>query len=634
MFRRKAIQQSEKHGLKFTAFVIAGILAIGCQKSAEQVDVLIVGGGASGVTAGIQAARMDANALIVEETTWLGGMLTAAGVSAIDGNHSLPAGLWGEFRDSLRLHYGGAEALKTGWVSNTQFEPSVGNRILHAMTANEPNLSVWKESKVDTIIRQENGWKVVIRTPQGLKTVDCKVLIDATELGDVAKECGVGYDIGMESRYATGEEIAPEKANNIIQDLTFVAILKDYGEDRTIPRPEGYDSTRFACSCANDLCVSPPVTPERLWSPNMMLSYGKLPNGKFMINWPFEGNDYYVNLVEMTPQEREEVLKVAKNHTLQFVYYIQKELGMNYLSLADDEYPTTDLLPFIPYHRESRRIHGEVRFDLNDVKDPYSQQDALYRTCIAVGDYPVDHHHKAYKGNEELPDLYFYPIPSYGLPAGCLIPKGVDDLIVAEKSVSVSNLINGTTRLQPVVLQIGQAAGVMAALSVKQNKEIRDLSLRDIQNEILDAGGYLLPYLDREKTDPAFRALQRIGSVGILRGFGRNVQWRNQTWLKADTLLTGTDLIGLKDVYPAISFDLKPEPVKTSELVALISQIAESEKMDGDVSARIKEAAIKHNLDLQPEKPILRGETALLIDEVLDPFNHKPVDMQGRFITP
>ena len=103
-------------------------------------DVLIIGGGASGVTSGIQSARMGANTLILEESTWLGGMLTSAGVSAVDGNYRLPAGLWGEFKNRLSDYYGGLDSLKTGWVSNVLFEPSVGNKILHEMVAAENNL--------------------------------------------------------------------------------------------------------------------------------------------------------------------------------------------------------------------------------------------------------------------------------------------------------------------------------------------------------------------------------------------------------------------------------------------------------------------------------------------------------------
>ena len=57
-------------------------------------DVLVIGGGASGVAAGIQSARMGAQTIIAEETPWLGGMLSAAGVSATDGNHMLPSALW------------------------------------------------------------------------------------------------------------------------------------------------------------------------------------------------------------------------------------------------------------------------------------------------------------------------------------------------------------------------------------------------------------------------------------------------------------------------------------------------------------------------------------------------------------
>ena len=53
-------------------------------------DILIIGGGASGISAGIQSSRLGAKTVIIEESSWLGGMLTAAGVSAIDGNDKLP----------------------------------------------------------------------------------------------------------------------------------------------------------------------------------------------------------------------------------------------------------------------------------------------------------------------------------------------------------------------------------------------------------------------------------------------------------------------------------------------------------------------------------------------------------------
>jgi hypothetical protein len=138
-------------------------------------------------------------------------MLTSAGVSATDGNYRLRGGMWGELRDSLELHYGGAEALKTGWVSNILFEPSVGARIFRNIAEGEEHLSVKFNTEPTTIKRTSKGWKIGLRGEGGRQRVECKVLIDGTELGDVAARLGVSYDKGMESRHDTGEDIAPEE---------------------------------------------------------------------------------------------------------------------------------------------------------------------------------------------------------------------------------------------------------------------------------------------------------------------------------------------------------------------------------------------------------------------------------------
>lgn len=607
----------------------------GALPASTNVDVLIVGGGASGVSSGIQASRMGANTLIIEETSWLGGMLTSAGVSAIDGNYRLPAGIWGEFKQRLTDYYGGVDSLKTGWVSSVLFEPSVGNKILHEMVGAEKNLNVWKHSRLKEVKRWKEGWRAkVIVDGKSIETVYAKILIDATELGDVAKACGVKYDIGMESRQLTHEDIAPENANNIIQDLTYVATLKEYGRDVTIARPQGYNPKEFACACANPQCITPKEA-DRIWSKDKMISYGKLPNGKYMINWPIEGNDYYLNLIEMSPEERRKALEYAKHHTLCFLYFIQHELGYNTLGLADDEYPTADKLPFIPYHRESRRIHGAVRFTLNHITHPYEQNEKLYRTCIAVGDYPVDHHHTRYHGYEELPNLYFHPIPSYGLPLGTIIPENTDGLIVAEKSISVSNIVNGSTRLQPVVLQIGQAAGALAALAVRNRQKISEVAVRDVQNAILHAKGYLLPYLDVPATDPKFASYQRIGSTGILKGVGKNAGWSNQTWLRADTILLASELDGLSDIYPIAKKWLKndsKEAMNMGEVLQLINQIAQSEGIDIPEPTMEKVRQSCGLNDFNPQRAITRGEAAVLIDRLLDPFNRKQVTVKGDFI--
>lgn len=587
-------------------------------QGAVKVDVLIIGGGASGTTAAISAAREGVSVSLVEEGPWLGGMLTSAGVSAIDGNYRLRAGLFGTFCDSLAAHYGGYDKLRTGWVSNILFEPSVGQYILRKMLVSNPNISLSLDTKAIAFKKLENGWKVtVIKDGKKINYV-AKVLIDATELGDVAAACGVKYDIGMDSRSVTGENIAPANANGIIQDLTYVAILKDYGPDadKVIDKPFGYDPTLY------EGCL------KGMKDKETMLSYGKLPNGKYMINWPTNGNDYYADLIESTPSERLKKLAEAKAVTLGFVYYIQTELGCRNLGLADDEFPTSDRLALIPYHRESRRIHGMIRFTMDYVFKPFDQELKLYRTGIAVGDYPVDHHHGRYREYGNLPDLHFYPIPSFNLPLGCLIPKGVSNLIVAEKSISVSNLINGATRLQPVVMQIGEAAGILAGLSIIEGKDVDMIGVRQVQQAILANKGYIIPYLDLPVSDPHFKSLQRIGSTGILKGTGKPSGWSNEMWFNVNNEVTGSELVsGLKDYWPDVDFiGTESGNLTVAQAMDIIRRINPSVEID---SSKWSEFGLE---GYHPGRKIKRGELAVLLDKTLNPFGSFEIGIDGSIV--
>lgn len=590
-------------------------------------DLLIIGGGASGTAAGIQAARMGVDAIIVEETPWLGGMLTSAGVSCIDGNSRMPSGFFGEFRDSIANLYGGYDNLRTNWVADYSFEPSVGNALFHRMVEREiDHLTLMSESRLLSLEKVGGDWLAVVTEADGKEVkIRAKIVIDGTEFGDVAKMAGVGYDLGMENGRLTGEDIAPDSAYNIVQDMTFVAVLKDYGTDAdvTIAEPEGYDPMLFANTCQNPL-AEPREDTVKFHTPDYMMGYGKLQNGKYMINWPFAANDYYANIVDMTREERDSVLALAKEHTMKYLYFLQTQLGYKNLGLADDEYPTEDLLPFIPYVRESRRIHGKVRFNVNHVKYPFDQPEPLYRTGIAVGDYPVDHHHSSYNGPEDLPYLYFYKVPSYCLPLGTLIPEGVDDLIVTEKSISVSNIANGCTREQPVVLQIGQAAGALAALAIKNGCDVDDVPVRDVQNVLLSTGGYIMPYLDVDKNDPRFRPYQRIGASGILKGEGMSVAWANQTWMHADSLLMGDAIGGFYDLYPhADGAIAKSGELSYNDVANLIAAAKGCEP-----EAVVAEFGEVSDLNA----PMTRGEFAVAVDKVLDPFNSFAVDLSGNFV--
>ena len=601
--------------------ILITIILFSCDDYNEY-DVIIVGGGAGGTSAAIQSARNGAKTLLIEKTNWLGGMLTSAGVSAIDGNYNLPSGFWGEFKDSLVSHYGDLESLKTGWVSNVLFEPKVGNEILKSIAKNEKNLKILFSSSVSSVFQpKDDYYNFIVNSSKG--HFSSKVLIDATELGDILPMINEDYDIGMDNIEMYDEDIAPKLKNDIIQDLTYVMVLKNYNKNVKIEKPKNYDPSEFYCSTSSINCTE---SDKALWAPNQMMNYGKLPNDKIMINWPIYGNDYYSNLLEMNHDQREEVFKKAKEKSLKFLYYIQDELGFYNYSLSDEEYNTEDKFPLIPYYREARRIKGIVTFSLNYIKNPYDQKYPLYRTGILVGDYPVDHHHDAHPDKKSLPQLAFYPIPSYSLPLGSIISKKTSNFLVAEKSISVSNLVNGTTRLQPVVLQVGQIAGLIASESIKNNISTNEIDTRDIQTKILNNGGYIQPYLDVEKNHPFFKAYQRIGSTGILRATGLNIGWSNQTWFYPERSIVLDQL--LKDL--GNYYDLNKNPLSDLRTKTIFKWISLVQNQEIKNQQKIWNALGLSNFN--SDRKINRGEFAIILDYFLNPFNNFKVDIKGNII--
>ena len=601
--------------------ILITIILFSCDDYNEY-DVIIVGGGAGGTSAAIQSARNGAKTLLIEKTNWLGGMLTSAGVSAIDGNYNLPSGFWGEFKDSLVSHYGDLESLKTGWVSNVLFEPKVGNEILKSIAKNEKNLKILFSSSVSSVFQpKDDYYNFIVNSSKG--HFSSKVLIDATELGDILPMIKEDYDIGMDNIEMYDEDIAPKLKNDIIQDLTYVMVLKNYNKNVKIEKPKNYDPSEFYCSTSSINCTE---SDKALWAPNQMMNYGKLPNDKIMINWPIYGNDYYSNLLEMNHDQREEVFKKAKEKSLKFLYYIQDELGFYNYSLSDEEYNTEDKFPLIPYYREARRIKGIVTFSLNYIKNPYDQKYPLYRTGILVGDYPVDHHHDAHPDKKSLPQLAFYPIPSYSLPLGSIISKKTSNFLVAEKSISVSNLVNGTTRLQPVVLQVGQIAGLIASESIKNNISTNEIDIRDIQTKVLNNGGYIQPYLDVKKDHPFFKVYQRIGSTGILRATGLNVGWSNQTWFYPDKSIVLDQL--LKDL--GNYYDLNKNPLSDLRIKTIFKWISLLQDQEIENQYKIWKDLGLSNFNI--DRSVNRGEFAVILDYFLNPFNNFKVDIKGNII--
>jgi hypothetical protein len=257
-----------------------------------------------------------------------------------------------------------------------------------------------------------------------------------------------------------------------------------------------------------------------------------------------------------------------------------------------------------------------------------------------VGDYPVDHHRKK---NPVPKQIEFPGIPSYSVPYGTLIPEVIDGLIVAEKSISVSNVVNGTTRLQPVVMQLGQAAGAAAAMSIAQEIEPRELNVRDLQTELLDAGVWLMPYMDTDPESIFFRSIQHVGLSGIMRGEGIPVAWANETRFYPDSTLGAEQLSSiLSRIDPAYAYSGSGTVSRLNALEALMPLLDESvssEDCEASGFMDTDSGVVAYFSDngwidgwitgdeFEPQRPITRGEFALIIDRALDPFTNDPVEI-------
>ncbi len=145
-------------------------------------DVLVVGGGTGGTTAAIQAARRGAKTILVSEFPWLGGMLSSAGVCAVDGNEleAFQTGIYGAFLQELLSRQ--LEGLDNCWASFFSYHPQIGAQIFADWVAQLANLQ-WISERVPLEMLRQGNCVTGVRFSDF--TVKAKVTLDGTELGDL-----------------------------------------------------------------------------------------------------------------------------------------------------------------------------------------------------------------------------------------------------------------------------------------------------------------------------------------------------------------------------------------------------------------------------------------------------------------
>ncbi len=418
-----------------------------------ETDVLVVGAGAAGIPAAIAASRKGARVLLLEEDQVIGGAPVDMSVGFLCGWPRV--GIFREMVDVLQSnhHLLGRPVKPEEEKKDIWFTPSAYIQVLNKLVNNEKNISVICGAKAFEPLVEDSGnrnkFKGVIASSDGNRNIliKAKITIDATGNGAISEMAGCQALYGREAKSDYDEPHAQEKRDNIVMPCTMMYISQKFGQSSN---PNVYGILR------SKKCIDPGYTWFRLDKEGFIER-----NTGIYLHW---GGT-------VKCKDTRDDMELAKAQT-QAMEKIMPDLEKLYASGYE-----THLAQRIGV-RESRRIMGDFLITENYLKKGDFEDDT-----VCYGQYYLD------VWGEELPRGE-KGLPKFGIPYRSLIPKDIEGLYVAGKIISGTHISMSAYRVQPIVSQMGQAAGTAAALAVKNDTNTRNVPI-DKLKKILKEDGLL-----------------------------------------------------------------------------------------------------------------------------------------------
>ncbi|MHB2019115.1 MAG: FAD-dependent oxidoreductase [Candidatus Xenobia bacterium] len=509
-------------------------------------DVVVVGGTPAGIAAALAAARFGHPVALVVRGHWLGGMMSGGlGISDLFGRRMV-GGILEEFLDGVLHHYQalglGGECAQGKW-----FEPRVATWVFSQMLAAEPRIDVLRDHDLRGVLMRGNrivGVAVLDRPRQIDQVLRAPVVIDASYEGDVAAMAGAPCRVGRESR----DEYHEAHAGNILWDPMAGRIVGGTGAGD--PKVQAY-SYRL-CLTQNPAIMLPPPLPTdydrnryvsildaiksgRITGMKTELSLQYVPNDKVDCNnHPrgdpssdfIGGSNLYPDADETT---RERIAQAHRQYLLGLLYFLQNDPAVpvdfqreaRTWGLAQDEFVDNGAFPTQFYVREARRIVGRYVFTENDARSPAPDvRPPVPPDSIAVADYPMDSHAIGLGPDGTLEGFFYLghqTRPSM-VPYRCLLPQRVEGLLVPV-CLSATHVGYGTLRLEPVFMNLGQAAGTAAHLALAHHVAPSAVSVPELQAALIRQGQVLCEINDVMHDDPQWAAFQWLGVHACFAGY-------------------------------------------------------------------------------------------------------------------
>jgi glycine/D-amino acid oxidase-like deaminating enzyme len=448
-------------------------------------DVVVAGGGTAGAIAAIASARTGAKTLLVEQYGNIGGILNLGmaflGSSDHEGYKAL-GGIGGDLLDRLIALDGGTNITVDSLFGSVAGQDPELTKLTLVEMAQEAGVEFLLHTFVADVLMDKSRIKgIMVANKGGLEIITAKAFVDCTGDADLTARANGQFTFGRQGDSLTQPVSSIIRVGGVELDKIW-DYLDSHPEDMSTP--DGWSGASYNVGYLRN---TPGATVEgfrKLIVKAQEAGDYDIPRDRLGINTFPNRNEVTVNITRVhgidgtNPDDITRAEIETQKQTSQVIRFLRKYVpGFESARIIASPYQVGV--------RESRHIKGTYTLDKDDVLSGRNFDDQIGR-----GAYPLDVH-DVKPGAEVLGNsvggggVTLWKInQSYGIPARCLVPIGVDNVTVGGRSISATHEAAGSVRGQAVCMVTGHAAGTMAAMAALKNIEPGNLPIYELQSTL------------------------------------------------------------------------------------------------------------------------------------------------------
>lgn len=480
-------------------------------------DVVVVGGGLSGVCAAIAAARHGVKTAIIQARPMFGGNASSEirmHVCGASANMAKP-----ELEEGGILY----ELLLDNKATNDYFNYSIWDTIVYKKVREQENLDYYLNTAVDDCEVVENGIKSITAYQQTTETryiIDGKIFVDASGNSTLGYLAGAEYRIGSEGKDEFNEPHAPDVANNERMGNTLLFKAVDRGHSVNFKRPDfAYTFTEEQLKYRTHGSVSEQAKKKMSDEELRIMTVGAsaIDTGYWWVELSGKSED----IIDEYEEIRDELVSCIYG-----IWDHMKNGGDHGAENYDLEW-----VGMLPGTRESRRLVGDYMLNENDVLS-----NRIFDDAVAYGGWPMDiHTPNGLYDFDKLPSTVISFDGAYTIPYRSYCSKNIDNLMMAGRNISASKLAMGSTRVMGTCSVGGQAVGTAAAMCIEYGCNPRGISehITELQKRLIKDDCYIPGFGNSLPSATVKVTSEKVGFEGgnLLSGITRPEGDNSNLWV-------------------------------------------------------------------------------------------------------